>query len=71
MTSTAYAACIGWGELPAGQDAAGGLWDVLMVMKNAIAKLPPGSDRIFFYVSVFDGSKHNLVKLWALCGPGD
>jgi hypothetical protein len=71
MTSTAWAACVGFGELPAGQDVVGRLWDVLMVMKNAIGKLPPGSDRVFFDVSVFDGQKHNVVKLWAVCGPGD
>ena len=73
MTATAFAQTVkSEGEpLPAGQDETGRLWDVLMVLRAAIRKLPDGEDRCFFDVSVWDGQKHNTVKLWCQCGPGD
>ena len=73
MTSTAYSECImpASGVLPQGQDVNGRLWDVLMLLRFGIKKLPPQEDRVFFKVGVWDGAKHVEVKLWALCGPGD
>lgn len=58
---------------PSGQSGKGRLWDVLMVLRMSIGKLPPGEDRVTFKVAVDtngDG-KHKTVKLWALIGPGD
>ena len=73
MTSTAYSECIlpASGVLPLGQDVNGRLWDVLMLLRFGIKKLPPQEDRVFFTVGVWDGAKQVEVKLWALCGPGD
>ncbi len=42
-----------------------------MVLRVAIRKLPPGEDRCFFDLAVWDGKRHNTVKLWCMCGPGD
>lgn len=42
-----------------------------MFLRVAIRKLPRGEDRVFFDVSVWDGKRHNTVKLWCHCGPGD
>jgi hypothetical protein len=58
---------------PSGQSTKGRLWDVLMLLRVAIRKIPPGEDRVFFKVDVDvkgDG-KHKTVSLWCLCGPGD
>ena len=59
------------GELPAGQDVKGRLWDLLMVFKAAIQSSRGPGDRIDFSLSVWDGQRHNKVDLYALCGPGD
>jgi hypothetical protein len=69
MTNTAFAAVIGE-NLPDGQDQKGRLWDVLLLLRQAIRKTPE-SDRAEFTVAVWDGIKHVTVELWALCGPGD
>ena len=73
MTSTAYADAIGpiEGDLPSGQDRTGRLWDVLMVLKAMIRRAEPDEDRIHFEVRVWNGKKHEIVRLWSLCGPGD
>lgn len=71
MTAAAFEAAIGTGELPVGQDCNGRLWDLLMVLRVAIRKLPPEEDRVFFDLAVWDGKRHNTVKLWCHCGPGD
>jgi hypothetical protein len=52
------------------QDETGRLWDVLMVLRRAIAGKPDG-DRVDFQVLVFDGARHRPVDLYALIGPGD
>ena len=69
---------------PPGQDPKGRLWDVLMVLRLAIrtatrqgkppssgASAEAGTDRVHFQVSVWDGEKANIVRLWCHCGPGD
>ena len=70
MTAGAFAAAIGGHDLPAGQDVSGRWWDVLMVLRAAIRR-SPGTDRVNFTVSVWDGTRHNDVRLWCHCGPGD
>jgi len=58
---------------PAGQSVKGRLWDVLMLLRLAIRKLPEGEDRCFFKVDVDEkgDGQHTTVSLWALIGPGD
>jgi len=73
MTSAAFSNAIAPidGELSAGQDVKGRLWDLLMVLKAAIQSSRGPGDRIDFSLSVLDGQRHNKVDLYALCGPGD
>lgn len=52
------------------QDETGRLWDVLTVLRRAIAAAPDG-DRVDFQVYVYDGVGHRPVGLYALIGPGD
>jgi hypothetical protein len=70
MTATAFRQVIGVGDLPAGQDVRGRWWDVLMVLRYAIAR-DGQTDRVHFQVSVWNGRKGVNVNLWALIGPGD
>ena len=59
-------------ELKGGQSLTGRLWDLLWMLHVASAK-PHNTDRVHFEVLVdVQGDGHReLVKLWALCGPGD
>lgn len=59
-------------ELKGGQSLTGRLWDVLWMLRTACGQAS-GSERIHFQVLVDangDG-RHETVRLWALCGPGD
>ena len=73
MTTTAFSECIvpADKELPDGQDLSGRLWDVLMLLRMKIRKMPENEDRVHFKVRVWNGNRHTEVSLWALCGPGD
>jgi len=68
MTATAFGAsiCPINGELPAGQDLQGRLWDMLTMLKHAI-RSGGASTRLKFSVSV----SRKIVKLVSVCGPGD
>lgn len=68
---------------PAGQTLAGRLREVLAALRDALQAfarqgrqlLPPysaevGADRVDFEVSVWDGRKFDLVRLWCQCRPG-
>src|ERR1035441_3694356 len=59
-------------ELKGGQSLTGRLWDVLWMLGGASGKAA-NTDRVHFQVLVdVDGDGgHEMVKLWALCGPGD
>ena len=59
-------------ELKGGQSLTGRLWDVLWMLRVAFGKAAK-SDRVDFQVlvDVHGDGRHNVVKLWALCGPGD
>lgn len=59
-------------ELNGGQSLTGRLWDLLWMLRVACGKASH-TDRIEFQLLVdVDGDGHHeLVKLWALCGPGD
>jgi hypothetical protein len=59
-------------ELKGGQSLTGRLWDLLWILRVASGKAA-NSDRVHFQVLVDvdgDGSRE-MVKLWAMCGPGD
>jgi len=58
-------------ELPAGQDIQGRLWDVLWMFTVAIRGRQRDADRVEFAERVWNGDRHNIVKLWSFCGPGD
>lgn len=59
-------------ELKGGQSLTGRLWDVLWMLHVASGRACP-TDRVHFevLVDVQGEGRHELVKLWALCGPGD
>ena len=59
-------------ELKGGQSLTGRLWDVLWMLRVASGKAAK-ADRVHFQVLVdVHGDGHReIVKLWALCGPGD
>lgn len=52
-----------------GQDEAGRLWDVLWMLRNAIAGSP--ESMLLFEVLVVQGGRQTKVELKAVCGPGD
>lgn len=59
-------------ELKGGQSLTGRLWDVLHMLR--VACLQAGSDdRIHFQilVDVNGDGRHEVARLWALCGSGD
>jgi len=59
-------------ELSGGQSLTGRLWDVLWMLRVACGQAAD-TDRVHFQVrvDVHGDGRHELVKLWALCGPGD
>ncbi len=59
-------------ELKGGQSLTGRLWDVLWMLRLASARAS-NTDRVHFQVlvDVHGDGRRELVKLWALCGPGD
>jgi len=59
-------------ELKGGQSLTGRLWDVLSMLRVA-SRQAGSTDRVHFQVLVdVDGDgRHETVRLWALCGPGD
>jgi len=59
-------------ELEVGQSLTGRLWDVLSMLRVACGRAAD-SDRVHFQVLVdmHGDGRRELVKLWALCGPGD
>jgi hypothetical protein len=59
-------------ELEGGQSLTGRLWDVLSMLRVACGRAAD-SDRVHFQVlmDMHGDGRRELVKLWALCGPGD
>jgi hypothetical protein len=59
-------------ELKGGQSLTGRLWDVLRMLRVACGQADM-TDRVHFQVlvDVIGNGRHEMVKLWALCGPGD
>jgi len=73
ITASAFSAavCPLGGTFPEGQDLKGRLWDVLRNLWLAVRLRGHHSDRVEFKVLVWDGQRHQTVRLWSLCGPGD
>jgi hypothetical protein len=59
-------------ELKRGQSLTGRLWDVLWMLR-VVCDRAGKTDRVRFQVlmDVPGDGHHEIVKLWALCGPGD
>jgi hypothetical protein len=57
--------------LSGGQSLTGRLWDVLWMLRLASGQA--SGDRVHFQVlvDVHGDGRHDEIKLWALCGPGD
>jgi hypothetical protein len=73
VTCGVWAECVAVPEGVTFQDETGRLWDVLMMLRHAIAKNSDG-DRVDFALHVRNDNRDGmppLVRLYALCGPGD
>ncbi|WP_435010199.1 DUF6573 family protein [Tundrisphaera lichenicola] len=73
LTSGVWAECVAVPEGVEGQDEDGRLWDVLFMLTWFIRR-GNGGDRVDFGVHVRKDNAEKippLVKLYALCGPGD
>jgi hypothetical protein len=74
LTAAAWAQCV---AVPPGvlcQDEAGRLWDVLTMLRLAVREQSGGARELRFAVHVRNDSRNGtppLVRLKALCGPGD
>lgn len=75
VTAGVWAECVAVPNGVTCQDETGRLWDVLFMLHHAIATSPnPKSDRVDFALHVRNDNREGtppLVKLYALCGPGD
>ncbi len=59
-------------ELKGGQSLTGRLWDVLWMLRLACGRAKNADTVHFQVLADIQGNGHReLVKLWALCGPGD
>jgi hypothetical protein len=73
VTAGVWAECVAVPLGVTGQDETGRLWDVLNMLRHAIATNGEG-DRVDFAVHVRKDNKESkppLVPLYAVCGPGD
>jgi hypothetical protein len=73
LTAAAWAKCVAVPPGVAGQDEAGRLWDVLWMLRCAIAR-SGGGRVVAFSVHVRNDNRNRtppLVRLKAVCGPGD
>ena len=74
VTAGVWAECV---AVPTGvtcQDETGRLWDVLQLLRFAIARQKLDGERVDFAVHVRNDNRDGdppLVHLYALCGPGD
>ena len=72
LTRTVFDAYVAVPPDVAGQDEAGRLWDIVWMLRFAILRSRPGTDRIpgGLYVRN-DNRRATLIKLVAMCGPLD
>ncbi len=74
VTAGVWAECVAVPEGVTGQDETGRLWDVLHLLRVAIAGQTASGERVDFAVHVRNDNREGdppLVQLYALCGPGD
>ena len=72
LTRTVFDAYVAVPPNVTGQDEAGRLWDILWMLRFAIQRSRPGTDRITVGLYVRnDDTAAKLVKLIAQCGPLD
>jgi hypothetical protein len=74
LTCGVWAECVEVPDGVAGQDETGRLWDVLNMLRFAIARQKSDAERVDFAVHVRNDNREGdppLVHLYALCGPGD
>ncbi len=74
LTAGVWAEYVAVPEGLAGQDETGRLWDILMMLRFAIARYKGDTERLDFELHVRNDDREGdppLVQLYALCGPGD
>ena len=73
LTRTVFDAYVAIPPGVTGQDEAGRLWDIVWMLRFAILRSRPGTDRIpvALYVRQSDTERPRLIKLIATCGPLD
>lgn len=73
LTAGVWAECVAVPEGVTGQDETGRLWDILTMLRFAIARQKGDAQRIDFALHVRNDNREGdppLVSLYALCGPG-
>ena len=72
ITRGVYEQCVAVPPGVTGQDEAGRVWDLVWMLRFAIIRSKPGTDRlpVALYVRN-DNQRSRLVKLIATCGPVD
>ena len=74
LTAAAWVKCVAVPSAVSCQDEAGRLWDVLTMLRHAARGQPEGAREVRFGVHVRSDNRGRtppLVRLKALCGPGD
>jgi hypothetical protein len=74
VTAGVWAECVTVPDGVAGQDETGRLWDVLNVLRFTTLRQKGDGERVDFAVHVRNDNRAGdppLVRLHALCGPGD
>jgi hypothetical protein len=74
VTAGVWAECVTIPDGVTGQDEKGRLWDVLQMLRFAIGRQRNDTNRTDFAVHVRNDDREGdppLVRLYALCGPGD
>src|SRR5512135_1810692 len=74
VTAGVWAACVAVPPGVDGQDETGRLWDVLTMLRFAIQRELVAGGRVDFALHVRNDNREGdppLVRLYALCGPGD
>ena len=71
MTASAFALTVAVPPDAQGQDIKGRLWDVLWMLKCAIASTRQRSDTLLYTFSCVTREGKRIVRLKCVCGPGD
>jgi hypothetical protein len=74
VTADVWSECVALPPgIPGDQDTAGRLWDVLWMLRHAVARGEPDASELRYELSVRVGPNEGpaLVELKAVCGPDD